>query len=602
MTKAGRQAVASCDMEPGTLVLIEDPVLCAVVAKYSCAVCHTCLHPLEKPTEYKEEVNPCLPRYCNACRPRGKDSEQAALDTALAPVRIKLHEIAKENNVESILLHLVVEMDLARHCYQSGGKAATKAPTTPSKANGGAQLRVSSTPPDAEALASNWDKKPEQYRKKVGAALRALHKELVTLGEAGTVPGDYTPSSLARLQELSSITVSNLQSVAGDLSAREAVGLGLFPALSLFTHSCYPNCWVTTVGKQVQVRTIAPVPKGTPLTQCVNAVSIFDRRSTRARQLLSDKGVVCHCERCVEPMDTSVDKVLEGVWCPYCLSDVMVIIPPSNTEAVKAAGERYKEQQQEFLKQLAALEEKKASKGKGGKGSKKEDGGGGGAKNDEDAAAAAAAAEASTSQEEEKKDEDEQSKEERGGEDMKEGEASEAQEEAREYWRCCGCNSIDVGFNDHGTGPGNISYEAAKNVQQGKLYLSLNMPEFTKQAEAMLHSVVNKSMENRLHPYNTSVMEALPILINHHLRKEEWVEVMTHCGSLWEAQGGITDRHTVTQLQLLDVYAMAARKKVENAGSSAVKKNLEKRAKVADNIRKELYKIFYGPDYVVKAV
>jgi len=593
VTKAGRQVVASCDMEPGTLVLIEDPVLCAVVAKYSSAVCHTCLHPLEKPTEYKEEANPCLPRYCNNCRPNGKDSEQAALDTALAPVRIKLHEIAKETNVESILLHLVVEMDVARHRYQSGGKAATKAPTTPSKANGGTQLLVSSTPPDAEALASTWDKKPEQYRKKVGAALRALHKELLTLGEAGTVPGGYTPSSLARLQELSSITVSNLQSVSGDVSAREAVGLGLFPVLSLFAHSCYPNCWVTTVGKQLHVRTIAPVPKGTPLTHCVNAVNIFDTRSIRARNLLGDKGVICHCERCVEPLETSIDKWLEGVWCPYCLSDVMVAIPPSNTEAMKAAGERYKEQQQEYLKQLAALEEKKASKAKGGKGSKKEDS----AKKVE----GGAAAEASTCEEEKKEgeEEEEQAKE----QDTKEGEASETNEEIiREYWRCCSCNSIEVGFNEHGTGPGNVTYDAAKNVQQARIYLSLNMPELTKQAETMLNAVTNKAMENRLHPCNTHIMDALPILINHHLRKEEWVEVMTHCGSLWEAQGGITDRHTVTQLQLLDVYAMAARKKVENAGSAAVKKNLEKRAKVADNIRKELYKIFYGPDYVVKAV
>lgn len=45
-----------------------------------------------------------------------------------------------------------------------------------------------------------------------------------------------------------------------------------------------------------------------------------------------ERGIRCACERCSEPLHTSTDRYLEGVWCLQCTIDVLV--------AVSAAGVR----------------------------------------------------------------------------------------------------------------------------------------------------------------------------------------------------------------------------------------------------------------------
>ena len=45
---------------------------------------------------------------------------------------------------------------------------------------------------------------------------------------------------------------------------------------------------------------------------------------------LQERGIRCACERCSEPLHTSTDRYLEGVWCLQCTTDVLV--------AVSAAG------------------------------------------------------------------------------------------------------------------------------------------------------------------------------------------------------------------------------------------------------------------------
>lgn len=62
-------------------------------------VCHACFRPLAQPVENREGFNPCLPRYCGACK--GAEATEGArqLDTKLAALRIRLADIAKEHPV-----------------------------------------------------------------------------------------------------------------------------------------------------------------------------------------------------------------------------------------------------------------------------------------------------------------------------------------------------------------------------------------------------------------------------------------------------------------------------------------------------------------------
>lgn len=47
---------------------------------------------------------------------------------------------------------------------------------------------------------------------------------------------------------------------------------------------------------------------------------------TPPSQRLQERGIRCACERCSEPLHTSTDRYLEGVWCLQCTVDVLVAV------------------------------------------------------------------------------------------------------------------------------------------------------------------------------------------------------------------------------------------------------------------------------------
>ena len=62
-----------------------------------------------------------------------------------------------------------------------------------------------------------------------------------------------------------------------------------------------------------------------------------------ARCLPQERGLKCACERCSEPIATSTDRFLEGLWCQGCGTEVLVAVPPGTPEADLAAAQ-YEEQ------------------------------------------------------------------------------------------------------------------------------------------------------------------------------------------------------------------------------------------------------------------
>ena len=84
------------------------------------------------------------------------------------------------------------------------------------------------------------------------------------------------------------------------LQPNSVVGLGIFPAVAMINHSCYPNCAVVTApGGVLEVRTLRSVPKGTELT--VSYTNLLAPRATRQHELLTTKEFSCHCLRCDSP-------------------------------------------------------------------------------------------------------------------------------------------------------------------------------------------------------------------------------------------------------------------------------------------------------------
>ena len=197
-----KNVVADKDYAPGDLVIVERPFLTVPIAKFAGVVCHGCLNPLNKAGNGNAAAgNPCLPRYCQECKKLDHD-----IDTKLAALRIKLPGIATEHSLDPTMLHIVMLLDLQRCGFKVG--MVPEALLASGKSDGENESRVQSTVADFDVLTNVWDRKTEAWRKKVGPAIRALHKELQALADGGCEypsPGGYEdapPGSRRRLVHL----------------------------------------------------------------------------------------------------------------------------------------------------------------------------------------------------------------------------------------------------------------------------------------------------------------------------------------------------------------------------------------------------------------
>jgi len=85
------------------------------------------------------------------------------------------------------------------------------------------------------------------------------------------------------------------------------IGTGLFPMVSMFDHSCSPNCSFQTFddmhssnhypGNVIFVQTVQKVKKGEEL--CISYIDIMNPTNIRRRELWYSKYFVCKCLRCM---------------------------------------------------------------------------------------------------------------------------------------------------------------------------------------------------------------------------------------------------------------------------------------------------------------
>uniref|UniRef100_A0A1D2A7K7 SET domain-containing protein n=1 Tax=Auxenochlorella protothecoides TaxID=3075 RepID=A0A1D2A7K7_AUXPR len=609
----GRTAVADTDLPAGCLVMQERALLLIPRSGTASHVCHACLEPMMPAKAQKGPggaedgtSNPLLPRYCS----RACAAPRLLRDGHLLPLRRGLADISREHGVDPELLHLVALLDL------DGGTGAPAAPApgpAPAEPGAGAPppppLVVACGPADVACLHSSWDKRPAPWRGALGPALRAVHAQLAALAAGGKLAGYAAPGTLPELQARAAMLATNL---VGTGPSTEA-GLALFPGLASFSHSCMPNCIWIAAGDTVYVRTVTPIKAGEPLT--LSFAPLYEPRSVRKQTLAMERGVSCACTRCVSPLATSSDRFLEGVWCLACRRDVLV--EAANQESAAA---EYEAQACERERRAAGPHAARLGRGGGKHKGRKATGGGAAAAG---AAPGASAAGAGYVEEEGMPAGEETpvaghesvpSTPRPGAADSPPAAEAQAADHSQccgghgdhshhhhapppltfpgKWWKCCGCGSVAPGVAEQGLGPQQLVQRADLLWQQG---LMLHNMKAYSQSEQILR-VLCAGLAGRLHPLHARVIDALTPLLNINIQRGETVTVFNLALQLWEAERSIVDRPTLTQLTYLGALVEAAHHKATHANSSVVRKQFDRKYKLAHSELVFLRKMMLGPE------
>ncbi|NWX20975.1 SMYD4 protein, partial [Aegotheles bennettii] len=99
-----------------------------------------------------------------------------------------------------------------------------------------------------------------------------------------------------------------------------------FPVLSLLNHSCCPNTSVSFSGTAATVRASQPIPSGQEIFHCYGPHRCRMKVAER-QQLLSQYFFECHCQACLEELESGVKSVVSvrnSFCCPSCQAPVQV--------------------------------------------------------------------------------------------------------------------------------------------------------------------------------------------------------------------------------------------------------------------------------------
>uniref|UniRef100_A0A6B2L5J7 SET domain-containing protein n=1 Tax=Arcella intermedia TaxID=1963864 RepID=A0A6B2L5J7_9EUKA len=84
-----------------------------------------------------------------------------------------------------------------------------------------------------------------------------------------------------------------------------SIGIGLYPAASVFNHSCRPNVGVVFSGRSVMLKALRPLQKGEEL--CISYIELGRNRASRRKDLKEGFNFDCECSLC---SDGTLDSAL----------------------------------------------------------------------------------------------------------------------------------------------------------------------------------------------------------------------------------------------------------------------------------------------------
>ncbi|KAK7065829.1 SET and MYND domain-containing protein 3 [Halocaridina rubra] len=88
-----------------------------------------------------------------------------------------------------------------------------------------------------------------------------------------------------------------------DFQAKETAGIGVYSALSLINHSCYPSVKHYFIGRSLVMRAVRPISAGEELT--ISYIKPFQKAKKQERKILLQRyWFSCTCEACVNDWPT----------------------------------------------------------------------------------------------------------------------------------------------------------------------------------------------------------------------------------------------------------------------------------------------------------
>ncbi|KAI8852690.1 hypothetical protein BC829DRAFT_57092 [Chytridium lagenaria] len=145
-------------------------------------------------------------------------------------------------------------------------------------------------------------------------AVEAFGQMTMFLGSL--LKNDLTISSSDMIELLCRISCNSISVCDGELVN---LGVGMFPKLAIFNHSCWPNCAITFKGSRAYLRSIREIQSDEELT--TSYIDLASSREARQQELQSRFFFVCSCQLClkqensislanVQELDTTIETLI----------------------------------------------------------------------------------------------------------------------------------------------------------------------------------------------------------------------------------------------------------------------------------------------------
>ncbi|XP_066294493.1 histone-lysine N-methyltransferase SMYD3-like [Branchiostoma lanceolatum] len=116
-------------------------------------------------------------------------------------------------------------------------------------------------------------------------------------------------------------------------SEMQYIGIGIYPKMSLFNHSCAPNCVAVFNGLRMEVRAIQTIQPGEELL--ISYVEMLALSKVRKQQLLQQYYFTCRCPSC---QDQTKDGMMMAVKCGNINCKKVIIQVDGAYETCKECG------------------------------------------------------------------------------------------------------------------------------------------------------------------------------------------------------------------------------------------------------------------------
>jgi len=347
----GRHFVATRDIEPGELICSEEAYVMIPMENKLQKSCFYCCRALKGEQHTRQAIlvsseetvlcSACGSKYCSL-RCKEEASALHAMECQYLP---KLREVAKQTEMEFSFVCFLVRILIQRHLEMSkssttplvtssssiissstptSSPSTTPTATTTTSSSSSLSSSPSSTTPASVTSSSmsvgqqSTSTQPNSENPPIFALIRRLlsHSELLR----GTKKMTLFSNCVKKLQELlpkawllpenemiELFCIINVNAWGVNLN----YGAGIFPKISLFNHSCIPNCVLSNVHTTMYGRAISKIKAGEEVV--VSYVELYLSTEERQQRLAEDKFFICKCKRCREPLDST-----RVFLCRYC--------------------------------------------------------------------------------------------------------------------------------------------------------------------------------------------------------------------------------------------------------------------------------------------